>query len=179
VVPVNLLATTAETIAADILLAAAVVVAIGALVGAIIKVSRFLGKAGDFFSDWNGEAARPGVPGHAGVMERIYGIENQQTSNGGTSMRDAVDRVDERTAIIESLVRQHLEDGRELLDSGLKNDKNLWDGLAKAGIEIADYIPLDRDVLDRNSNLYDQLYGEPDLFKDYNNEPDEPDEPGA
>jgi len=172
------LATTTETIAADILLAAAVVVALGALVGAIVKVWRFLTKAGDFFSDWNGEPDRPGVPGHAGVMARMQRMEAEQHTNGGTSLRDAIDRVDSRTAIIESLLRLHLEDGRSLLDVGLANDKNLWAGLTAAGIKIDPYIPLDREILDRNNILYDSIFGptgDP-LFGGYDHSGDEPDE---
>jgi hypothetical protein len=164
-----------------LILTAAVLVALGGIITAVIKSARFLRKADNFLGDWFGEPDRPGVPGHPGVMSRLGGleerqiaIENEQKPNGGSSLRDVVDRVDERTAITESLVRQHLEDGRNLLDVGLENDKSLWDALRAAGIEIEDYKPLDRDVLDRNSKLYDDLFGQPGLFEDYGKTEEEP-----
>ncbi|MEU0084883.1 hypothetical protein [Streptomyces sp. NPDC006274] len=64
-------------------------------------VRRIAIRVDDFVDDWNGRPARPGVPGRAGVMERLDGIEARVTSiehevrpNSGLSMRDAVDRVD-------------------------------------------------------------------------------------
>ena len=109
-----------------------------------------------------------------GLEDRQIANENELKPNGGSSLRDVLDRVDERTAVTESLVRQHLEDGRNLLDVGLENDKNLWDALGAAGIEIEDYKPLDREVLDRNSKLYDDLFGQPGLFEDYGKTEEEP-----
>jgi hypothetical protein len=164
-----------NTVAEHIVLFGAVVTAILGIFTALYKSWRFFArlasKFGDFFDDWNGEPDRPGVPGHAGVMARMQRMEAENYTNGGASLRDAIDRIDERSANIESLVRQHMQDGRNLLDVGLKNDKNLWDGLDKAGIKIEPYIPLDRDVLDRNSDLYDKLFpGQPDLFGAYNDE---------
>jgi hypothetical protein len=52
--------------------------------------------------DWNGEPARPrdGVPERPGVMLRLSRIEAEMHPNGGSSMRDAVNRglaVAERT----------------------------------------------------------------------------------
>ena len=142
-----------DSLSEHIILFGAVTAAILGIFTAFYKtwkfIARLASKFGDFFDDWNGEADRPGVPGHAGVMARMHRMEAEQHTNGGTSMRDALDRIDERSANIESLVRQHMQDGRNLLDVGLKNDKNLWDGLEAAGIKIEPYIPLDRDVLDR------------------------------
>ncbi|SOB83126.1 hypothetical protein [Streptomyces sp. 1331.2] len=59
----------------------------------------------DFVDDWQGTADRPGVPGRAGVMTRLDQIEHKLAAvqhelhpNSGGSLRDAVDRVDQRTA---------------------------------------------------------------------------------
>jgi HAMP domain-containing protein len=47
-----------------------------------------------FESDWNGEPARPGVPGRAGIMERVAAIEGELKPNGGGSLRDSVNRLE-------------------------------------------------------------------------------------
>ena len=56
----------------------------------------------NFLDDWSGEAARPGVHSRPGVMERladvdsrIERVEQQLVTNGGASMRDAVDRIED------------------------------------------------------------------------------------
>jgi len=50
----------------------------------------------DFLDDWRGEPARPGVPGRAGVMERLASIEHEVVTNNGSSLKDAVKRVEEK-----------------------------------------------------------------------------------
>ena len=59
----------------------------------------------EFIDDWRGTAARPGVDARPGVMERLGTIEqrvgivmHEVRPNGGASLRDAVHRVDCRTA---------------------------------------------------------------------------------
>lgn len=61
----------------------------GAIAGALLAVAGLLALAGravswvlrtvrrlgEFLEDWNGEAARPGVAGRLGVMERLDRIE--------------------------------------------------------------------------------------------------------
>lgn len=66
---------------------------------------RVLVRVEQIADDWTGEPARPGVPPRPGVMERLEAIEQRVTAvehqllpNSGTSLRDAVDRVDRRTA---------------------------------------------------------------------------------
>ncbi|QXE36221.1 hypothetical protein KQY30_20205 [Streptomyces sp. GMY02] len=99
------------------------VVAIAGLVGlvgrgilrAVRGVARAATRVDQIADDWAGTPARPGVPERPGVMERLGGIEDRTTSiddritsidarltsvehelhpNSGTSLRDAVDRVD-------------------------------------------------------------------------------------
>lgn len=55
--------------------------------------------------DWYGEEERPGVPGRAGLMERVGGIEERLSRvehelypNSGESLRDAVDLANRRLA---------------------------------------------------------------------------------
>nr|WP_223183180.1 MULTISPECIES: hypothetical protein [unclassified Streptomyces] len=73
---------------------------------------RALRRVGQVLTDWAGEEARPGVPARPGVMERLCGIDDRLSTldrrttiiehelhpNSGSSLRDAVDRVDARTA---------------------------------------------------------------------------------
>jgi hypothetical protein len=61
----------------------------------------------EFIDDWQGVEARAGVEGRAGVMERLAAIEHRVAAivhevrpNNGSSLRDAVNRVDRRTATI-------------------------------------------------------------------------------
>ncbi|MFJ2672715.1 MULTISPECIES: hypothetical protein [unclassified Streptomyces] len=65
---------------------------------------RIGGKVENFVDDWQGTDPRPGVPGRLGVMSRLGAIEDRLARvehelqpNSGSSLRDAVDRVDERT----------------------------------------------------------------------------------
>lgn len=91
--------------------AAAVAAALGLLWRMTRGVRRIVIRVDEFVDDWNGTAGRPGVPGRPGVMTRLDGIEGELGSvtarlasvehelhpNSGTSLRDAVDRVDVRT----------------------------------------------------------------------------------
>ena len=59
----------------------------------------------EFIDDWRGVPGRPGVEARQGVMERLGTIEqrvgivvHEVRPNGGASLRDAVHRVDCRTA---------------------------------------------------------------------------------
>ncbi|MEU8758551.1 hypothetical protein [Streptomyces sp. NPDC048659] len=68
------------------------------------SIRRIGGKFEDFVDDWQGTEARPGVPARPGVMSRLGAIEDRLASvehelhpNSGASLRDAVDRVDQRT----------------------------------------------------------------------------------
>lgn len=86
-------------------------VAVAALAGVVAlgwrgvrAVRRIAARLDDFAEDWAGIPGRPGVPGRKGVMERLDGIEarigrveHELQPNSGSTLRDAVDRVDART----------------------------------------------------------------------------------
>lgn len=55
---------------------------------------RFGRRIDDFLSDWFGEQARPGIPARPGVMERLQTVEKEVTYNDGTSLKDAVRRIE-------------------------------------------------------------------------------------
>lgn len=83
---------------------AAVGTALGLLYRATRGARRLAERLGDLADDWQGTPPRPGVPGRPGVMTRLdaieqqlAGVEHELHPNSGGSLRDAVDRVDERT----------------------------------------------------------------------------------
>lgn len=49
-----------------------------------------------FIRDWAGEEAGPGRDRIPGVMERLNEIDGQLKNNGGSSVKDAVDRIEIR-----------------------------------------------------------------------------------
>ncbi|TKS96439.1 hypothetical protein E4U91_36485 [Streptomyces lasalocidi] len=66
---------------------------------------RVVMRVDDFVDDWQEVGSRPGVAARPAVMARLDAIESRLTSvehevrpNSGSSLRDAVDRVDRRTA---------------------------------------------------------------------------------
>lgn len=88
---------------------AAAIAAVAGLLGLawrLIRQFRHLVRMLDqFVEEWHGAESRPGVEGHPGVLERLHRIEagmsdlvHEVRPNDGHSMRDAVDRVDRRTA---------------------------------------------------------------------------------
>ncbi|MFF0744225.1 hypothetical protein ACFYVL_27885 [Streptomyces sp. NPDC004111] len=93
---------------AVVLWCGAIVATAGALAvvwRAIRPLRQLARRVEDFVDDWQGTEARPGVPARPGVMTRLGAIEEQLAAvehelhpNSGGSLRDAVDRVDQRTA---------------------------------------------------------------------------------
>lgn len=60
----------------------------------------------NFMVDWTGEEARPGRDKVPGVMERLNSIDGELKNNGGSSIKDAVARIEKR-----------LEEGTENFDA--------------------------------------------------------------
>lgn len=90
-----------------VLPAATAVGVVGGAVALIVKGTRWvfstLRKVNEFLEDWRGEDARPGhlrrpgVPERLGNMEaRIASVESQVKPNGGSSLRDTVDRIESK-----------------------------------------------------------------------------------
>jgi len=94
---------------------AAALVTLWRALRALFRVAR---KIGHFFDDWFGEAPRPGVPGRPGFPERLGKVEtavkglreeicevkeqvaeivHELHPNAGSSLRDAVNRIEART----------------------------------------------------------------------------------
>ncbi|MDV5147171.1 hypothetical protein R1T08_24090 [Streptomyces sp. SBC-4] len=95
---------------------AGIIAAVGGALAVLYRWGRSLRRAsqrvGQVLADWTGEQGRPGVAARAGVMERLgdidtsvqdlgtrlAAVEHELHPNSGSSLRDAVDRVDARTA---------------------------------------------------------------------------------
>jgi hypothetical protein len=84
----------------DINTLAGVAVAVVSVLGVVAVAWRawrkFHKSFGRFMEDWNGEPARPGVPAKPGVMVRLASIEKEIHPNSGSSLRDAINRIEAR-----------------------------------------------------------------------------------
>ena len=58
-------------------------------------------RLGHFLDDWFGEDARPGFVARPGIPERLAEVEKQLHADGGTSLRDAINRIEARVERIE------------------------------------------------------------------------------
>lgn len=88
-----------------LLVAAATVAALAVLFKPVRGAVRFLHNIATFLEDWFGEPGRPGVPARCGVMERLGRVEDRTmelVTNGGSSMKDALTRVDNRMDAFDS-----------------------------------------------------------------------------
>lgn len=72
--------------------------AAGAIVTPVVVIFRWAHpiakQLANFLEDWFGEPERPGVAAKPGVLLRLVKIERELRPNGGSSMRDAVNRVE-------------------------------------------------------------------------------------
>lgn len=65
-----------------------------------------------FLRDWQGESKRPGHPAVPGVLERLQKIEAELKHNGGSSVKDAVIRIEQKLEAIDA----RLDDGNKRFD---------------------------------------------------------------
>lgn len=108
---------------------ATTIIAVGGAIGVIwkllrpiVKKTKSLMEALDrFTNDWFGEDARPGHKAVPGVLDRLQKLENELSHNGGSSMKDALKRVEQKINQID--VR--LEDGNARFDAIETDIKNL------------------------------------------------------
>ncbi|WP_371481911.1 hypothetical protein [Kitasatospora sp. NBC_00315] len=73
----------------------AITAIIGLLAWVVRAVRRIARIVDDFAEDWNGSPPRRGVPARPGVMERLDRIEHELHPNSGSSLRDAVNRIED------------------------------------------------------------------------------------
>lgn len=97
----------------------------------LLKVQRGLS---DFLEDWNGRPDRPGVPGHKGAMARLEQLEN----NGGSSIKDTVERTGREVATLNRHFASHLDEvSRERV-----NQKAVEQELRDAIANLSDAMPI-------------------------------------
>jgi hypothetical protein len=96
---------------------AAAVLAVGGALAMIWKlvfpilnrIKKMMDSLDMFIKDWAGEDARPGHSRIPGVMERLQKIESELRHNGGSSIKDAVKRIE----TTQSKILDRLEEGNE------------------------------------------------------------------
>jgi hypothetical protein len=82
--------------------------AISRLIAPAVKKIKEIGQNLDnFIEDWHGTPARDGRDSVPGVMERLNKIDGELTHNGGSSVKDAVARIE--SGIIK--INERLEEG--------------------------------------------------------------------
>jgi hypothetical protein len=96
------------------------------------KVRKALDDLDNFLIDWSGTEKRPGRDRVPGVMERLNEIDGQLKNNGGSSVKDAVDRIEIRVDEIHDRTDQiqiRLDDGNQKFDQIENRLKGLEDKL--------------------------------------------------
>jgi len=112
-----------------VILVASVMAAMTVIIVFISKGFKVIKKFIHFLDDFIGEEERPGSPARPGVSERLTGledtvkdinvkfnemnekvifIEKELHPNHGTSMRDAVDRIQMRIDLVEEKITSHV-----------------------------------------------------------------------
>ena len=66
------------------------------------RVQGFMENWDQFHRDWSGEPAMPGRSAVPGVMERLNRIDGDLKRNGGSSMKDAINRVEKKLEQIDA-----------------------------------------------------------------------------
>lgn len=121
------------------LLTVQIFAAVGTVLGAVIlfakvvyptvkRISKWMNTWEDFMDDWFGAEPRPGRSRTRGVMERLNEIDGELKHNGGSSIKDAVARIE--TSVNEVVsdgkeIKARLEDGDKRFDQIEKRLKKL------------------------------------------------------
>jgi hypothetical protein len=96
------------------------------------KVRKALEDLDNFLVDWSGTESRPGRDRVPGVMERLNDIDGELKNNGGSSVKDAVDRIEINVNEIKDRTDQidlRLKDGDKRFDKIENRLKGLEDKL--------------------------------------------------
>lgn len=95
------------------LVATAVVLLIGLVVWLVVKVWPFIRKVSHFVDDVAGAPARPGVEKKFGLMERVALIEHEVKTNHGSSLKDAVRRIETTSKDTSKKLDEHIKISKE------------------------------------------------------------------
>jgi len=126
------------TVVELVALVATIVTIVGMLIGLFRFVVPLVRKLSDLTDDWQGEAARPGVPERPGVMERLARqdelLEDLTTRlGGGESIPNQLHALDlkvnantGRVKAVDRLLRKHIRESeawiKEVTDSAKEHD---------------------------------------------------------
>jgi hypothetical protein len=91
-----------------------------------IKHHRGIKRVASVLEDWNGQEARPGKDRVPGVMERLYEIDGQLKNNGGSSVKDAVDRIETRVLEINNRLSENDKRVDEIQSELKRINKDLY-----------------------------------------------------
>jgi hypothetical protein len=82
------------------------------------KAHKLLESWSSFVRDWNGEPEEPGREAVPGVMQRLNKLDGELSHNGGSSLKDSVDRLEKNQ---NKLIRkiEEAEDQRVMVQSTL------------------------------------------------------------
>lgn len=104
-----------------ILIWASTIIAVGGAVGVIWKLlnpivkrtKALLESLSKFVRDWEGESPSAGRDAVPGVMERLNRIDGELKHNGGSSMKDALKRVEKKLQQID----ERLDEGNKRFEA--------------------------------------------------------------
>lgn len=99
-----------QTVVALAALLASITVIVKFVVPIVRKIKALSHSVNNFFLDWAGEEARPGRDAIPGVMERLNAIDGQLKNNGGSTIKDAVDRIERRVNRIDERLAEGDQD---------------------------------------------------------------------
>jgi predicted ribosome quality control (RQC) complex YloA/Tae2 family protein len=89
---------------------------LGFLASVWMKLQKLIGNIDIFMVDWTGSDERPGRDKVPGVMERLNKIDGELKHNGGSTMKDAVKRIETKLDRIEERIEkgdQRFQEGNE------------------------------------------------------------------
>lgn len=70
------------------------------------RIQEVLDNLDSFTRDWAGEPASPGRDAIPGVMERLNDIDGELKHNGGSTMKDAIKRIETKLERIDSRIEK-------------------------------------------------------------------------
>lgn len=76
----------------------------------------------DFMRDWKGEDAEPGRDHSPGVMERLNNIDGEFKKNSGSTLKDAVARIERKLDEVDERLKKGDERMTRIEDKLEKND---------------------------------------------------------
>jgi hypothetical protein len=79
---------------------------LGFLASVWMKLQKLINNVDTFMVDWTGSDERPGRDKVPGVMERLNKIDGELKHNGGSTMKDAVKRIETKLDRIEGRIEK-------------------------------------------------------------------------